>query len=239
MLHFPHCSTHLPPSRPCYNPPVRRRILTLISVVSLLLFTATAVLWVRSYWVYDRLGRRTQDARRQLQGFQSLRTSRGSIHWTVGALDGRQFPALMYEIGPKGRVRVVRVTPGTQPSPNAPLPPFEWTRFPFQITADAPLYNPARGALGFGRTTTTYTGTVEAPDHTQSLRNGTLQDTVIPLYAFATFFAVPPLLWFAAILRRASRTRRNLCPACGYNLTGNTSGVCPECGTAVAGKATA
>jgi hypothetical protein len=27
------------------------------------------------------------------------------------------------------------------------------------------------------------------------------------------------------------------CP-CGYNLTGNISGVCPECGTAVAGKET-
>ena len=24
--------------------------------------------------------------------------------------------------------------------------------------------------------------------------------------------------------------RQGKCPACGYNLTGNTSGVCPECG---------
>ena len=31
------------------------------------------------------------------------------------------------------------------------------------------------------------------------------------------------------------RHRRSLgrCPDCGYDLTGNTSGVCPECGTAV------
>jgi len=27
---------------------------------------------------------------------------------------------------------------------------------------------------------------------------------------------------------------RRLCPTCGYNLTGNTSGVCPECGTTAA-----
>ena len=26
------------------------------------------------------------------------------------------------------------------------------------------------------------------------------------------------------------RLHRNLCPHCGYNLTGNVSGVCPECG---------
>jgi hypothetical protein len=31
---------------------------------------------------------------------------------------------------------------------------------------------------------------------------------------------------------RSSRARRGLCVHCGYNLTGNVSGVCPECGTA-------
>ena len=31
---------------------------------------------------------------------------------------------------------------------------------------------------------------------------------------------------------RAPRRRRlGLCPNCGYNLTGNVSGICPECGT--------
>lgn len=33
----------------------------------------------------------------------------------------------------------------------------------------------------------------------------------------------------AEALRRAQR----LCRSCGYNLTGNTSGTCPECGRAV------
>ena len=31
--------------------------------------------------------------------------------------------------------------------------------------------------------------------------------------------------------RREERMRGGLCPKCGYNLTGNTTGVCPECGT--------
>ncbi len=31
-------------------------------------------------------------------------------------------------------------------------------------------------------------------------------------------------------VRRWRRRKRNLCVLCGYNLTGNTSGVCPECG---------
>ncbi len=34
-------------------------------------------------------------------------------------------------------------------------------------------------------------------------------------------------------LRRYRRRRRGLCVNCAYNLTGNESGVCPECGTEV------
>lgn len=47
---------------------------------------------------------------------------------------------------------------------------------------------------------------------------------------FAGFAVVPPAF------RRAfqtARTIRRQCTKCGYNLTGNTSGVCPECGTSV------
>lgn len=36
---------------------------------------------------------------------------------------------------------------------------------------------------------------------------------------------------FARKQRRERRRRRGLCITCGYNLTGNTTGVCPECGT--------
>jgi Flp pilus assembly protein TadB len=33
--------------------------------------------------------------------------------------------------------------------------------------------------------------------------------------------------------RRADRLKSGRCLACGYSLRGNTSGVCPECGTPV------
>jgi rubrerythrin len=34
-----------------------------------------------------------------------------------------------------------------------------------------------------------------------------------------------------ALLRRErERREKGLCPACGYDLTGNASGMCPECG---------
>ena len=34
-------------------------------------------------------------------------------------------------------------------------------------------------------------------------------------------------------IRRAHRLEAGLCSNCGYNLAGNTSGVCPECGARV------
>jgi rubrerythrin len=40
---------------------------------------------------------------------------------------------------------------------------------------------------------------------------------------------VLPLIWIIRRLRQ--RPKVGCCTACGYNLTGNTSGVCPECGT--------
>ncbi|MGD8451537.1 MAG: hypothetical protein PVJ57_06935 [Phycisphaerae bacterium] len=45
-------------------------------------------------------------------------------------------------------------------------------------------------------------------------------------------------IWMCSRVFRKARLRRERawqghCVNCGYNLTGNTSGVCPECGTAV------
>lgn len=52
----------------------------------------------------------------------------------------------------------------------------------------------------------------------------------------------PPIFWLIAIpnlivLNRKAKRRlleiQGLCRHCGYNLTGNVSGVCPECGNAI------
>ena len=48
-----------------------------------------------------------------------------------------------------------------------------------------------------------------------------------------TVFSIAPLVWLTRKLRRRRRRKRNLCVTCGYNLRGNTSGRCPECGTPV------
>jgi len=56
----------------------------------------------------------------------------------------------------------------------------------------------------------------------------------VPLPATAVLLALMPTLTVVHWRRRRKRVKRGLCPHCGYNLTGNASGVCPECGSAVA-----
>lgn len=49
--------------------------------------------------------------------------------------------------------------------------------------------------------------------------------------------AVVVMPWIIGRMRRRDRAKNFQCPACGYNLFGNTSGVCPECGTPTQSKA--
>ena len=41
------------------------------------------------------------------------------------------------------------------------------------------------------------------------------------------------LAWWIPYRRRQIRREDGRCPQCGYDLTGNVSGVCPACGTEV------
>jgi hypothetical protein len=52
-----------------------------------------------------------------------------------------------------------------------------------------------------------------------------------------TVTLILPTSWVGiASVRRLRKKPPNQCIKCGYNLTGNISGICPECGTAMAGK---
>lgn len=52
-------------------------------------------------------------------------------------------------------------------------------------------------------------------------------------FPFLLFAAYPALAFIRGPWRRHRRQRKGLCLKCGYDLTGNTSGRCPECGEAV------
>lgn len=62
-------------------------------------------------------------------------------------------------------------------------------------------------------------------------RTGQLRVISAPGWVWVLIAAIPPALWFAVVRRRWPAFKPYQCQDCGYNLTGNTSGVCPECGT--------
>ena len=78
--------------------------------------------------------------------------------------------------------------------------------------------------LGFGWDAAHYAGADGGHLHSWSAR--------FPLWAATAAFAAPPALWIAGRHRRRPRPGR--CRRCGYDLTGNESGACPECGRATA-----
>ena len=51
--------------------------------------------------------------------------------------------------------------------------------------------------------------------------------------------AYPTIAFMRGPLRRWRRRRKGLCQNCGYNLTGNVTGVCSECGTKIERESTA
>ena len=60
---------------------------------------------------------------------------------------------------------------------------------------------------------------------------------VIPLWPVIVLSAIPTFVFVRHWSR--FRPRRGFCSTCFYDLRGNTSGVCPQCGTVVAGKSPA
>jgi len=60
--------------------------------------------------------------------------------------------------------------------------------------------------------------------------SGGRQHVLLPFWIPSAFFATT--LWFCykTFHARRQRNKRGLCVHCGYNLTGNVSGMCPECG---------
>ncbi len=66
------------------------------------------------------------------------------------------------------------------------------------------------------------------------LQNADLYCAAIPLWLMAFFFGIIPSMWFIrGRLRRLLRRPHGVCAECAYDLTGNLSGVCPECGTKI------
>jgi 4-amino-4-deoxy-L-arabinose transferase-like glycosyltransferase len=180
---------------------VRRRVISLIFALSLLLCVATAVLWVRSYWIGDCL--------------------------TVPEYPDSRERQWIFESG-EGSVAVEVVT---DPSPGA-YPKESWTyrqTRPDEMQAKGKRERGV-GFMGFG-----------FHRETMIIFGATLfwKFAIVPYWFPWLLFLIPSGARVYRWRRRIRRQRLHQCSTCSYDLTGNTSGVCPECGAVVPGVAVA
>jgi len=204
---------------------MRRRLFAVVSAVSLLCCLATVGLWVRSEFVHE------------------------SIVWTSPVLPP---PSAWREGRVDSSAGRLGITWDRQASPANLLSTTDrelWFQQWQQMSPRAGFYYES-GARRFRYDTLLgfwvqwgYGGGVDLPLRRLSngrwIRYGSDRWTcyVATPYWFPTAIFVAPSAWwiFLALRQKRKRNRRanNMCVRCGYFLTGNTSGTCPECGNPV------
>jgi hypothetical protein len=55
----------------------------------------------------------------------------------------------------------------------------------------------------------------------------------VPCFGVLAATSIAPGAWVAVMIARRRALKRGCCRTCGYDLIGNASGVCPECGTII------
>ena len=181
---------------------MKRVLVNLLALLSLLLSTALLALWVRSYFVADAFRFSYVPDRHRHGVTTSLAFNRGIAR--VARLDVR------YEgewRGPGGREGLVRRGP-------------PWHRGrPHHARSNAERYLvPFRYA--------DQTVATPLPGLTERVRV-----VVLPLWPAVVLLALPPAMLLRRRLRARRRPKRGLCARCGYDLR-ESPGRCPECGTA-------
>jgi hypothetical protein len=111
-------------------------------------------------------------------------------------------------LDPSSRVIISALPQQSQSGPHDPTP---------NLSSDHP------GVILFGNSGVYWTGNWA----------GKCTFTVIPLWPFVALSLFPPLAAFGYLIAHADRNRRpkGLCRRCSYDLRGNVTGICPECGT--------
>ena len=183
--------------------PVRRRMFTFASVVSLLLCVATVVLWVRSYFASDSLIVTHHSSpyigltwrhHRIVRAYRLMQTTIEAGRGCIGIDTSMEE---FQELAP------------------APLLKTEWGLS--QSVSVWPTGNSLTERLGFA-----FIRDTAGAHH-----------VIFPLWPLVLMLLILPMVREGQSIRRRHRQASRRCVTCGYNLTGNTSGVCPECGTAV------
>jgi hypothetical protein len=183
---------------------VRRRLLNLLTLASAVLSGAALILWSRSYWQ---------------PGEWALVADRRYFLWSQG---GRLCAGVETRLTDQGPDAVSKLNPAW----GNPLLP---ARYADQWSLSADLAHASTPMPRMGETTIDRWSVVGGAYELHRARVFT-----VPSAAVAAVLAFPAgaraAAWLVGFARFCRRASRNLCHRCGYSLTGNTSGTCPECG---------
>jgi hypothetical protein len=204
----------------CPLGPVGRRLLNLLTLLSLLLWVAVVALWVRSYLAYEQLGRITPG-----HGAKIVRSASGRLHFARHSYWDHTF----------GMGGEWEYHAGVQA-------PDRWPQYEYQRPVDETF-----GFAHYVGTAYTWPGhiypavtTVPSKTDPRWWRDN-YRAWVVPHWALAAATAALPVWWLARhrpstweSSRARRRRARRECPKCGYDLRA-TPGRCPECGHTTAG----
>ena len=195
---------------------MKRHLLNLLTPLSLALFVVVAALWVRSYFVYEHVGRITPD-----HGARIVRSASGRLHFARHSWWDHTFSMT-------GEWEHHR---GVQASD-------DWPQREYQRPEDETL-----GFAHYVGTAYSWPGHIYpnvnplvTPRSDPRWWRDNYNAWVVPHWALATLTGAlpawwlrrhPPRTWESPPARR--RRARGLCPRCGYDLRA-TPERCPECG---------
>jgi hypothetical protein len=186
-----------------------KRLLAIFSCLSMILFIVIAVLWVRSYQVGDFLH---------------------YDHWTLIELRWHE-SLFAYESG-KGGFALSRYS-YTNPAEETETHIAEFKEYlanNHDFTRGRMEPDEEKISTSESATLYKFLGFAAWNDPIGTHGEGE-QGVMVPAWFLACVFAVLPLRWSFVTWRKRRRMKRGWCERCGYDLTCNVSGTCPECGT--------
>jgi hypothetical protein len=211
---------------------VRRQLFTLASALSLLLCVATVVLWVRSFWFSEQ--------------WSSDVTPPGNIKAsTLIFASGVGRIALIWQVLPPDSHSTDPSSFGYFRTNNLYIPEFpqagpttpqqrEWRAWVPGVSLysiDPLMVSKPQRAVerrSFGPQPPDVPTNPVATVKVVGSQGG--RSLILSCWLLTIIFAITPSAWLLDRRRRRRRYTNRPCLACGYDLTGNVSGVCPECG---------
>ena len=203
-------------------------IFSALAATSALLFVLVVAAWIRSYCCTDAF---TQEST-----WLYPENAAYNAHLDEGVLLPTDETVITVVIcSSRGVLRITRER-GGDTDPNPPNKAV-WRHNPSATATDLVEVNAATQARKLGSANAPCFGaesnlTLSWPKLKDNWYQGRIW-AAVEYRLLAALFALLPLTWLLSYRSRRNKRLRDYC-RCGYNLTGNVSGICPECGSGVA-----